>query len=58
VYGFAAVVLGGGFLVEAHRLLRRAKQGLADLAPMRLFHGSITYLTLIFLAVAIDPLIR
>ena len=23
--------------------------------PMRLFHGSITYLTLLFLAVAIDP---
>jgi len=24
---------------------------------MRLFHGSITYLTLLFLAVAIDPLL-
>jgi heme o synthase len=61
VYTVGAVVFGAGFLVEAHRLLGRAKQGLTDiaaLAPMRLFHGSITYLTLIFLAVAIDPLIR
>ena len=26
-------------------------------SPMRVFHGSITYLTLLFLAVAIDPLL-
>jgi heme o synthase len=30
---------------------------LAELAPMRLFHWSITYLTLLFVAVAIDPLL-
>jgi heme O synthase-like polyprenyltransferase len=24
---------------------------------MRLFHGSITYLTLLFIAIAVDPLI-
>jgi heme o synthase len=58
VYAISSVVLGGAFLVEAHRLLGRAKQGLADLAPMRLFHWSITYLTLLFVAVALDPLIR
>jgi protoheme IX farnesyltransferase len=58
VYTVSAVVFGGAFLVEAHNLLRRARQGLKDLAPMRLFHGSITYLTLVFLAVAIDPLIH
>ena len=28
------------------------------LRPMRLFHGSITYLTLLFLAVAIDPFVH
>ena len=58
-YGVAAIVLGAGFLVEAHRLLgraRRAGDG-ASIAPMRLFHWSITYLTLLFVAVAIDPLL-
>ena len=56
----AAVVLGAVFLVEAHRLLGRAKRGAtgAALKPMRLFHGSITYLTLLFVAVAIDPFLR
>jgi protoheme IX farnesyltransferase len=58
VYAVSAVVLGGAFLLEAHRLLGRARQGLADLSPMRLFHWSITYLTLLFVAVAIDPLIH
>jgi protoheme IX farnesyltransferase len=58
VYAISAVVLGAAFLVEAHRLLGRARQGLADLVPMRLFHWSITYLTLLFVAVAIDPLIH
>jgi protoheme IX farnesyltransferase len=62
VYGVAAVLLGAGFLVEAHRLLRRTRKGdasgsTAALEPMRLFHASITYLTLLFVAVAIDPLL-
>ena len=58
MYAISAIVLGGAFLLEAHRLLGRARQGLADLAPMRLFHWSITYLTLLFVAVAIDPLVH
>jgi protoheme IX farnesyltransferase len=67
VYAVSAVVLGGAFLLEAHRLLGRARRGLTDLsdradlaelAPMRLFHWSITYLTLLFIAVAIDPLVH
>ncbi len=60
VYGIAAAVLGAGFLLEAHRLWTRARRGDhgSGLAPMRLFHGSITYLTLLFLVVAIDPLLR
>ncbi len=59
VYGAAAVALGTGFLLEAHRLHRRAGSGrpVAQLAPMRLFHGSITYLTLLFAAVALDALL-
>ncbi len=57
-YATAAVLAGGVFLREAHRLHRRARAGTTPLAPMRLFHWSITYLTLLFLAVAIDPFVR
>ncbi|MFL6081394.1 MAG: heme o synthase [Ornithinibacter sp.] len=57
VYAVAALLLGGGFLLEAHRLLARARRGTGNLAPMRLFHASISYLTLLFVAVAIDPLL-
>ena len=55
VYSGAAIVLGAVFLVEAHLLRRRALSGVDDVRPMRLFHWSITYLALLFLAVAIDP---
>jgi protoheme IX farnesyltransferase len=56
VYGCCAAVLGGWFLVEAHRL--RSRIGGADApAPMRLFHLSIVYLTLLFAAVAITALL-
>jgi len=58
VYPVAAVLLGGAFLLEAHRLHARARAGVAALAPMRLFHWSITYLSLLFVAVALDPLLR
>ena len=57
VYGIGAAVLGGAFLTEAHLLKRRIAAGSADVAAtaMRLFHGSITYLALLFLLVALDP---
>ena len=60
VYAVAAVLLGGLFLVEAHRLLGRANAGVAGAAlnPMRLFHFSITYISLLFVAVAVDPFVR
>jgi protoheme IX farnesyltransferase len=58
VYPVAAVLLGGAFLLEAHRLHARARAGVQALAPMRLFHWSITYLSLLFVAVALDPLLR
>ena len=57
VYAAAAAVLGAGFLLEAYRLRARIGSGAADARPMRLFHGSITYLTLLFVAVAADPLL-
>jgi protoheme IX farnesyltransferase len=56
IYGGVALATGAGFLWEAHRLLRRVKNGL-EADPMRLFHLSITYLTLLFAAVAIAPLV-
>jgi heme o synthase len=57
VYGIAAIVCGGGFLLEVHRLYAAARRG-EQPRTMRLFHGSIMYLTLIFAALAIDSLIR
>lgn len=60
VYTVAACVLGAGFLWLAYGLHRSAKVGSDDLNPraMRLFHGSITYLALLFLAVAVDPFVQ
>jgi heme o synthase len=62
VYLVVAVLAGGLFLVEAHRLLTRARSPqnltVASLKPMRLFHYSISYLTILFLAVAVDPLLH
>ncbi len=58
-YPSAALILGVVFLVEAHRMAGRAKgtEELSVLKPMRLFHHSNLYLSLLFVAVAIDPLI-
>jgi protoheme IX farnesyltransferase len=52
VYGIAAALLGAAFLAEAHRLRARTKRGRAT-ASLRLFHASINYLTLLFVAVAV-----
>ena len=59
VYSAVAVTLGVLFLYEAHALLHRIRRSdaEADVKPMRLFHGSISYLALLFLAVAIDPFV-
>lgn len=56
VYSVAAFVFGGWFIYESHRLYARAVRG-GEPRPMRVFHASITYLTLIFVAIAIDPLL-
>jgi protoheme IX farnesyltransferase len=56
VYAVVAVALGGVFLREAHLLQGRIRAG-AEAAPMRLFHWSITYLALLFLALAVDQLL-
>jgi heme o synthase len=59
LYPLAAVVLGATFLVEAHRMWGRARRSdaLSDVRPMRLFHHSNLYLSLLFVAVALDPLL-
>jgi protoheme IX farnesyltransferase len=58
-YPIAAAVLGAFFLVEAHRMWARTKgtEDLSVIQPMRLFHSSNLYLSLLFVAVALDPLI-
>ena len=57
VYLVSSVVLGATFLREAHSLASRARRDL-PVKPMRLFHWSITYLTLLFAAMAVDQLVR
>jgi protoheme IX farnesyltransferase len=58
-YPAVAAVLGAFCLWEVHRLLARLNAGKTgvDLRPMRFFHWSNAYLALLFLAVAIDPLL-
>jgi heme o synthase len=60
VYTVVAVVAGAMFVLESHRLLSRARAGIigSALGAMRLFHFSISYLTLLFLGVAVDPLLH
>ena len=59
VYPLVAAALGAAFLVEAHALFGRARttEDPGRLKAMRLFHWSNAYLALLFLAVAIDPLL-
>jgi heme o synthase len=58
-YPVAAGVLGAVFLVEAYRMWGRARgtENLSTIQPMRLFHVSNLYLALLFVAVALDPLL-
>jgi protoheme IX farnesyltransferase len=74
LYPAAAAIAGAWFLAEAYRLGSRARGAAAHtggtaapaapgvpaqpLRPMRLFHSSNTYLALLFLAVAVDSLLR
>ncbi len=53
LYTAAAAGLGGWFLVEAHRLHAQVRADGEKPFPMRLFHLSIAYLTLLFAAVAV-----
>ncbi|MCI2264088.1 heme o synthase [Sediminivirga luteola] len=57
IYTVASVLAGAWFLKLCYDLTRRAKRGLAgtQLKAMKVFHASITYLTVLFIAVAVDP---
>lgn len=57
LYSLVAVGAGGWFLFESHRLYLQSLRA-GEITPMRVFHSSITYLTLLFLAVGVDPLLR
>jgi protoheme IX farnesyltransferase len=60
LYTAVALSAGGWWLWEAHALRNRAKAEAtgAKLKEMRLFHWSITYVSLLFVAVAVDPFLR
>jgi protoheme IX farnesyltransferase len=53
LYTIAAALLGGWFLLLACRVLREGTRGSA----VALFHYSLAYLALLFVAAAIDPLV-
>lgn len=59
LYPVVAAVAGLAMLAEAVALLVRARRGLVDAAlkPMRLFHLSNSYLAVVFMAAAVDPLL-
>ena len=59
VYSVGAVILGAAFMWETYLLKRRIAAGADSVTAtaMRLFHGSITYLALLFLLIAIDPFV-
>lgn len=54
VYTVVAAASGAWFIYETHRLYNLAIRN-EVVSPMRVFHGSITYLTLLFVAVGVDP---
>jgi protoheme IX farnesyltransferase len=59
VYAISATVLGALFTFYAWRLYRHARVDKADVAEaMRLFHFSITYLSALFILMAVDVLVR
>jgi heme o synthase len=59
LYPVAAAVLGAAFVVQAVLMWRRSigTEELSVIRPMELFHSSNLYLSLLFVAVALDPLI-
>ena len=59
IYAVTALVAGGAFSYQAGNLYRLARRDQASTAQsMKLFHFSITYLTVLFVMMAVDVLVR
>jgi protoheme IX farnesyltransferase len=56
IYTVPALALGAWFVWEAHQWLARLRAG-RDERPMKLFHVSITYMTLLSIAIIVDVLV-
>jgi protoheme IX farnesyltransferase len=56
IYAVVALLAGGWFVLETHRLYARSLAG-EEIAPMRVFHASIGSLSLVFLGIAVDALV-
>jgi protoheme IX farnesyltransferase len=56
LYTAVAGAAGIWFVIEAHRLYSMAIRH-GEVHPMRVFHSSISYLTVVFVAIGIDPLL-
>ena len=59
MYPIVAGIAGAWLVWESVALLNRARAGMrdAELKPMRLFHWSNSYLAIVFIAAAVDPLL-
>ncbi|WP_349898085.1 heme o synthase [Parafrigoribacterium soli] len=57
LYTAIAATSGAWFIFESHRLYATAIRH-DDVKPMRVFHSSISYLTVLFVAVGLDPLLH
>lgn len=57
IYTITALAAGAWFVWESHVLYHRTVRDGSG-KPMKVFHLSITYLTLVFLAVGVDPLVH
>ena len=55
-YSAVALIAGAWFIAESHHLYNTAIRH-QEVRPMRVFHASITYLSLVFIAVGVDPLL-
>lgn len=55
-YTIGSIVVGGYFIIEAHSLYASAIRG-EEGKPMRVFHGSIAYLSVLSVLIAVDPLL-
>ena len=56
ITGAATLVLGAWYVAESHAWLGRVKTGVPD-RPMKLFSVSITYMTLLSIALVVDVLV-